>query len=279
VTGPELPAALLEQVPSLARATWSRLPGLSRGAWRASTGEGPALVVRAAGPVEAAATERAAASRVAPPFVAADAGWVVTGWVEAQHVGLLELSRPAVLAEVAQLLHRWHGVVLDVPARPLRAAREEYRTRAREVSPDVVEALASFEAAADRREARLVASPAGRVTGHLDVVANVLRTPQGLRLIDFEYVASTDPDRELGQLVWEGELSATSAARLVDAYWPDSGGRRQAHLDQVAGWAFVTGVTWTSWGASDPSLRPWTRRAFERLRHHWTLAGLVDDTP
>lgn len=277
MNGPSLPAALVNQVPSLDGASWSRLPGLSGGAWCATPTVGPALVVRGAGPLEAAAAEAAAARSVAPPFVAAGDGWLVTELVEARHVGVVELTRPTVLDEVAVVLRRWHGAPVPAPDRPLRAAREEYRLNARQVSPDVVEALAPFESAADRHEARLVSACAGPVTGHLDVTANLLRTAEGLRLIDFEYVARTDPNRELGQLVWEGELSKASARRLTATYWQGPDARSQ--LDQVAGWAFVTGVTWTLWGASDPSLRCWTRRTFERLRRHWTAVGVVDDTP
>ena len=63
---------------------------------------------------------------------------------------------------------------------------------------------------------------------HLDVMANVLSTDRGLRLIDFEYARSAPPARELGQLIWEGELDRRGADRLVSSYQPGAaGGRRR----------------------------------------------------
>jgi hypothetical protein len=182
-----------------------------------------------------------------------------------------------VLDDVAHLLYRWHRAPLEAPVRPLHVARATYRERAVIANPGAVRALEPWDASAGRREAQLLGRPAGQVTGHLDVAANLLRTPHGLRLIDFEYVASADPNRELGQLVWEAELTEASARRLTEAYWrPVGDGAR--HLPDVAAWAFVTGVTWTLWGAGDPGLALWTRRSAERLQRHWTRAA-VDDTP
>jgi hypothetical protein len=277
VTGPALPAALLAAVPDLRDATWSRLPGLSGGAWRADVRSGPACVARGAEPLEVEAARCAASLRVGPAVWGAAEGWLVTEHVAGPHVGTLELSRPAVLDEVAHLLYRWHRAPLEAPPRPLRVAREVYRERARVVDPGLVRALGPWDAAAARCEVELVQRPAGEVTGHLDVAANLLRTPHGLRLIDFEYVASADPNRELGQLVWEAELTEASAGRLTEAYWrPVGDGPR--YLADVAAWAFVAGVTWTLWGAGDPDLALWTRRSVERLRRHWARAA-VDDTP
>lgn len=274
---PSLPAALLAEVPDLRDATWSWLPGLSGGAWRAAVSSGPACVVRGAEPLEVAAARCAAALRVGPAVRGAADGWLVTEHVAGPHVGTLELSRPAVLDEVAHLLHRWHRAPLETPSRPLHGAREVYRERARVADPGLVQALDPWDAAAGRREVELLRRPAGEVTCHLDVAANLLRTPHGLRLIDFEYVASADPNRELGQLVWEAGLTEASAGRLTEAYWrPVGEGLR--HLPDVAAWAFVTGVTWTLWGAGDPGLALWTRRNVERLHRHWTRAA-VDDTP
>ena len=275
--GPALPDALLAAVPDLRDAAWSRLPGLSGGAWRADVRRGPTCVVRGAEPLEVGATRCAASLRVGPTVRGAAEGWLVTEHVAGPHVGTLELSRPTVLDEVAHLLYRWHRAPLEAPPRPLHVAREVYRERARMADPGLAQALAPWDAAAGRCEVDLLGRPSGAVTGHLDVAANLLRTPDGLRLIDFEYVAAADPNRELGQLVWEAELSDASARRLTEAYWRPVGDAARQLLD-VAAWAFVTGVTWTLWGAGNPGLALWTRRSAERLRRHWTRAAL-DDTP
>lgn len=274
---PPLPTSLLEAVPELGGATWAALPGLTSGAWRATAAGGTAFAVRRAEPLEEAASACAAAMRVGPEVRAAVGGWLVTELLDGTHVGVLELSRPPVIEEVAALLHRWHRASLELPARSLVEARETYRRQALDADPALVRALAPMIADADRRERELLRRPAAAVTGHLDVTANLLRTPQGLRLIDFEFAASTDPNRELGQLVWEAELSARSANRLVDAYWrPVDVGPR--HHADVADWTFVVGVTWTLWGAGQSGLRLWTRRSAERLRGHWAVAR-QHDTP
>ena len=277
MSGPSLPAALLDAVPDLRSATWSRLPGLSGGAWRADVEGGTPCVVRGAEPLEVTATRCAASLRVGAAVRGAAEGWLVTELVAGAHVSTLELSRPAVLDDVAQLLYRWHRAPLEAPERPLHVARAKYRERALAADPALVRAIEPWGAAAGRREAELLGRPAGQVTGHLDVAANLLRTPHGLRLIDFEYAASVDPNRELGQLVWEAELTEASARRLTEAYWRPVADHAR-HLSDVAAWAFVTGVTWTLWGAGDPGLALWTRRSAERLRRHWTQA-VVDDTP
>lgn len=278
MSAPPLPTSLLEAVPELREATWATLRGLTTGAWLATAPGGDAWAVRPAGSLEVMATEQAAALRVGPQVRAAAGGWLVTELLSGTHVGALELSRPPVLEEVAALLHRWHRAPLELPGRPLAEARQTYLRRVEGAESSLIQALAPLLAEADRRESKLVRRPAGAVTGHLDVAANLLRTPAGLRLIDFEYAASTDPNRELGQLVWEAELSARSAHRLTDAYWRPVEPPSRRHRGDVAGWAFVVGVTWTLWAAGQAGLRMWTRRSAERLRGHWATAG-QHDTP
>lgn len=278
MNGPPLPTSLLEAVPELRGATWAALPGLTTGAWRATAADGTAWVLRRTEPQEVAATEYAASMRVGPAVRAAVGGWLVTELLSGTHVGVLELSRPPVIEEVAALLYRWHRAPLELQTRPLAEAREMYRRQAVHVDAALVRTLAPLIADADRREKELLRRPASVVTGHLDVTANLLRTPQGLRLIDFEFAASTDPNRELGQLVWEAELSARSANRLVDAYWRPVAAMGSRHRTDVAAWTFVVGVTWTLWGAAQAGLGLWTRRSAERLRGHWAAAQ-PHDTP
>jgi thiamine kinase-like enzyme len=111
------------------------------------------------------------------------------------------------------------------------------------------------------------------VPAHLDVVANVLATQRGLRLIDFEYAAAASPARELGQVVWEAELDRQGLGRLVRAYGTGAGVAEEA----TAGWAWITGVTWTLWALArqdTPVLQQYARRSWERLQHYWAGTGV-----
>jgi thiamine kinase-like enzyme len=136
----------------------------------------------------------------------------------------------------------------------------------------VPKALKEDAVRADAWETELADASDCRLPAHLDVAANVLATPRGLRLIDFEYAAAADPARELGQVVWEAELDRPGLERLVHAYGPDTG----VAVEATAAWAWVTGVTWTLWATArraDPAFERYARRSWERLLHHWSRPG------
>jgi hypothetical protein len=231
---------------------------------------GPALVVRQASVREVLAARAAAAAEVGPGVVAAPEGWLAVEHLQGRHVSALELSRPAVLADLADVLRRWHATDLTLPDAPLGRARSRYLAGI--PSAGVPSALRLDVARADDWEAQLVDSGERRVPAHLDVVSNVLATPQGLRLIDFEYAAGADPARELGQVVWEAELDRPGLERLVGAYGPDNG----VTVAATALWAWITGVTWTLWAMTlqtDPVFDQYARRSWERLQRHWASPG------
>ena len=107
---------------------------------------------------------------------------------------------------------------------------------------------------------------------HLDVVANLIVTEAGLRLIDFEYAASADPARELGQVVWEAELDRAAAGRLVQAYDPN-GGVAETATDAVGlgHRRHLDGLGVCRRRPVEPAaLRA---RSWERLQSHWAVPG------
>jgi aminoglycoside phosphotransferase (APT) family kinase protein len=184
------------------------------------------------------------------------------------HLSVLELSRPQVLADLGRLLRRWHDSDVALPEASLMAARASYLAAV----PDgrLPAGLVSAAADADAVEAELTRGSLRHGPAHLDVVANLVVTDSGLRLIDFEYAASADPARELGQVVWEAELDRTAARRLVQAYAP-GGGVADTATDS---WAWVTGVTWTIWAFADAGgLQRYALRSWERLQSHWSSPG------
>ena len=270
MTVTHVPDDVAAAIPGAVDSTWSRLAGLTGGAWLMRPARGPAVVVRAASAQETLAAEAAAAANVGPRVVAAPEGWLAVEHLQGQHVSTLELSRPFVLAELADLLRRWHQTDLTLTEAPLRPARAAHLAGI--PSGAVPNDLKADASRADAWEARLEDASDCRVPAHLDVVANLLVTPRGMRLIDYEYAASADPARELGQVVWEAELDRQGLERLVRVYGADTG----VALEATAVWAWITGVTWTLWAMAhegDPVLERYAHRSWERLCRHWARPG------
>ncbi len=270
MTDAQVPDDVAAAIPEAAGSTWSWLAGLTGGAWLVRPVSGPALVVRQASGREVLVARAAAAADVGPEVVASPTGWLAVEHLEGRHVRAVELSRPTVLAELADLLRRLHQIDLTLTEAPLKSARAVYLAGIPRGT--VPTALRVDSALADSFETQLAESAVRRVPAHLDVVANVLETPRGLRLIDFEYAAAADPARELGQVVWEAELDRQESERLVRAYATDA----DVAVEATALWAWITGVTWTLWAMAcqgDPVFERYARRSFERLRRHWARPG------
>ncbi|MCZ3386095.1 MAG: phosphotransferase [Actinomycetia bacterium] len=268
MTDAPVPADVVASIPGAAGASWSRLASRSGAVWRVHRIFGPDVVVRVASDREVAAAAAAGAVDIGPAVFATPPGWLVVEHLKGRHVFSLELSRPTVLAELADLLARWHQAEVTLPEVPLAPARDAYRRGCPVgVLPD---GLASAMARAAAAEAILERASTHRVPSHLDVVANVLATPAGLRLIDFEYAAAADPARELGQVAWEAELDAHGARQLIGSY-----GGAEVVEDDVAAWAWISGVTWTIWALSRPDAEQWHQyaaRSWERVQRHWSHA-------
>jgi thiamine kinase len=266
VTPPPVPGVLIEEADLGAGATWTWLAGLGGGAWRVHRAAASDVVVRSASAVEQRAAAAAADAGVGPAVVAMTAEWLVVEYLAGTHLTALELSRPTVLSELAGLLRRWHSSAVSLPEVELSEARHRYLQG---VAPDrVPDGLLPAVVAADGMEQRLASTQPLRLPAHLDVTANVVATTAGLRLIDFEYAGAADPARELGQVIWEGQLDPAGADRLLDAYGPCEGVSTQS----VREWAWVTAVTWTLWALSrdqNASSRRYARRSVEQMNTFW----------
>jgi thiamine kinase-like enzyme len=214
--------------------------------------------------VHADASIAAAECGVGPRVIDYRDGWLVTEWLSGEHMTPVQLRRPQVLDELADLLSAWHASAVVLPASPLSKARRTYCQEA----PLRPEMLSAVEWADEAEQAMSPRQTPRDVPCHLDVVANVLATNEGLRLIDFEYAAAADPLRELGQAIWEAELDHRAAERFVHRY----AGAGDDHVAAAATWCAVAAVTWTAWGFAQgrPEMSRYARRSWERLRHHWS---------
>lgn len=262
----EVASSLVAALPRGTDATWSHLQGMGRGAWLVQRTDGVDVVVRQASECEERATRAAADVAVGPVVLASAEGWMATEHLAGVRVTALELGRPPCLEQLAALLRRLHSCDLLLPEAPLEEARGRYVARlgSARLPHDVLVAIGD----ADRLEQSLTAAHRSSVPAHLDVAANLLMTPSGLRLIDFEYAAAADPARELGQVIWEAELTRGGAQRLVSAY----GGEGVVTQVTAEAWAWITGVTWTVWALSlddNAVMQRYGRRSWERLRTFW----------
>ena len=263
------PASVLSAVGAELNAS---LPGLSRGAWLLTRRDGSEVVASLATETGVTATAAAAELEVGPAIVGYVDGWLITQRVVGHHLTPVELRRPPVLRDLGRLLARWHCAPVELKVARLALARQQYALRAGERLTPGLRRLIDW---ADEAEPTLTAQEVASVPAHLDVVANVLITPLGLRLIDFEYAAAVGPARELGQVIWEAELSESSASSLVNAYLHATSRTDLLGSDDLvaasATWSVVAGVTWTVWALSrpGPEMAQYSRRSLERLRAHW----------
>jgi len=269
VNGESPPAAVLSAVGAERNAS---LPGVSRGAWLLTRRDGSEVVASRATETDAAATAAAAELEVGPAIVGYVDGWLITERLVGHHLTPVELRRPPVLEDLGRLLARWHRAPVELKSARLSLARQRYALSAGERLTAGPRRLIDW---ADGAELELTAQEVAPVPAHLDVVANVLITPRGLRLIDFEYAAAAGAARELGQVIWEAELGESSASSLVNAYLratnPAGSSGRDDQVAASATWSLVAGVTWTVWALSRPGaeMARYSRRSLERLRHHW----------
>lgn len=197
--------------------------------------------------------------------MAAAEGWLAVEYLPGRPVSTLELGRPPALDALASLLRRLHGSDVMLPEAPLAPMRAAYLAAV--PAGRLPAGLLAHAEQADVLESELGRAWPRRVPAHLDVVANLVRTRGGMRLIDFEYAAATDPARELGQVVWEAELDRCGLRRLVRAYDAGAGVAEEA----TASWAQIAGVTWTLWALTaqdSPGLLQYARRSWERLQSY-----------
>jgi thiamine kinase-like enzyme len=181
---------------------------------------------------EAAANRCAARAGVAPEVAALldDPPCLVTRFIEGEAMGPEELRTPAALAEVAAALAAIHGCGETLAGRfdSFRLV-EEFAERARARGGEVPAAYGPAREAAARIERALPGE--APVPCHNDLLAaNFLRSPEGIRLVDWEYAGMGSRWFDLGNFAVNNELGAAEEEALLAAYFeePPSAGRLAA---------------------------------------------------
>ncbi len=210
---------------------------------------------------EEEAARAAAAQGVGPEVVAFVDGSLITRFVPGEPVA--DMSDPATLREVAALLRRVHGGP-PFPARfdSFRVV-EVYRDTAAEHGV-LAPGYAAAKETADRIERRLGPQPVRPCHNDL-LAANFIRSPDGIRIVDWEYAGMGDRFFDLANLAVNNELGPDGERELLVAYGEDD----SAHLTLMR---FMSDFREAMWGVVQRSVSEldfdfagYAEQHFERL--------------
>lgn len=200
---------------------------------------------------ERAAGELAARAGVGPAVVAMleEPACLVTEFVAGEPMSAAELREPGALAEVAAALRALHGREERLPV-TFSAFRivETYAERMAERGAEVPSSYEWALGAAHRIEAVLVGPEHEAVPCHNDLLsANFIRSPRGVRIIDWEYAGMNDRYFDLGNFAVNNELDEDQEAELLSAYFAAPASERR--LASLRLMRFMSDFREAMWGA------------------------------
>jgi thiamine kinase-like enzyme len=200
---------------------------------------------------ERVAGELAAAVGVGPEVVAMldDPACLVTRFVVGEPMSAEELRGAPVLAEVAAALRALHSSEERLPVE--FSGFRIVETYAARIAERGAEVPASYEwamGAAHRIEATLVGPEHEPVPCHNDLLsANFIRSPQGVRIVDWEYAGCGDRFFDLGNFAVNNDFDPSQEAELLAAYFESpASARRLASLRLMR---FMSDFREAMWGA------------------------------
>jgi thiamine kinase-like enzyme len=172
-------------------------------------------------PGEREANSLAAAVGVAPAVLAYldDPVVLVTEFVEGPTMEAEELREPRALEAVAAALRKIHGCgQIDARFDAFRLV-EDYAAATRSRGGEVPGAYERAHAAAARIEAAPALDGGAAVLCHDDLLAaNFIDTPEGIRIVDWEYAGMGNRWFDLGNFAVNNELGAAEEEAFLTAY-------------------------------------------------------------
>ncbi len=180
---------------------------------------------------ELAVLRSAAAAGLGPEVLYADpgAGILVTRYLAGETLGAAQIGKPDTLNEIAALLRRVHALPDPGVTYELAEAGELYLAAIRNPAlrsrgMELVEELAVLAAA----------TPSERRLCHMDPVAgNLIRTADGLRLVDWEFAVAGDPLFDLAAVIAYHDLGPAAALHLLRAWSGRVSPRRRQRLAEL----------------------------------------------
>jgi thiamine kinase-like enzyme len=200
---------------------------------------------------EKAAGELAARAGVGPAVVALldDPPCLVTEFVVGEPMPPEELREPGALAEVAVALRALHACEEQLPVEfsGFRVV-ETYAARMADRGAEVPRSYEWAATAAHRIEAVLVGPEHEPVPCHNDLLStNFIRSPQGVRILDWEYAGCGDRYFDLGNFAVNNELDEAQEAELLAAYFEAPASERR--LASLRLMRFMSDFREAMWGA------------------------------
>jgi thiamine kinase-like enzyme len=241
--------------------------------------DGEAYVLRIAGAdtellgidreAEHTAAQAAAEVGVGPEVVDFVEGSLITRFVQGRSVPPEELRSAECLRETAELLRRVH----EGPSFPTRfdsfRVVETYHRTAMERGVEVPAEFGPAKRRADEIERALGLRPEHPC--HNDLLnANFIRSPEGIRIVDWEYAGMGDRFFDLANFSVNHELSADESHLLLGAYFGEVREEDRAHLRAMR---FMSDFREAMWGVVqqgisnlDFDFEDYARRHFARLQ-------------
>lgn len=224
---------------------------------------------------ERAAGEAASRAGVGPEVVAMldDPPCLVTRFVAGEPMRPEELREPEAVAEVAAVLRTLHACEEQLPTSfsSFRVV-EAYAARMADRGATVPASYEWAASAALRIEAALEGPEHSPVPCHNDLLAaNFIRSPRGVRIVDWEYAGMGDRYFDLGNFAVNNELDAAGEAALLSAYFgAPASERRLAALRLMR---FMSDFREAMWGAVQSTISEldfdfadYSEKHFERMR-------------
>jgi thiamine kinase-like enzyme len=170
---------------------------------------------------EREANRLAAAAGVAPEVLAhlEDPVVLVTAFVEGPTLEAADLREPAALAAVAGALRRVHGCAgIEASFDAFRLV-EDYAAATRARGGLVPDSYEVAHAAAGRIESAPALSGSDTVLCHDDLLpANFIATPDGIRIVDWEYAGMGNRWFDLGNFAVNNELGPAEEEAFLTSY-------------------------------------------------------------
>ncbi len=171
---------------------------------------------------ERVASEAAARVGIGPEVEAMldDPPCLVTRFIVGEQMSAEQLREPTALAEVAAALRAIHGAgELPVSFDSFRIV-EEYAERATGRGTSLPADYEWGRSVASGIEAALSGPEHDPVPCHNDLLAaNFLRSPDGIRIVDWEYAGMGDRYFDLGNFAVNNDLDEAAETGLLDAYF------------------------------------------------------------
>ncbi|HEX2266468.1 MAG TPA: phosphotransferase, partial [Solirubrobacterales bacterium] len=198
---------------------------------------------------------------------------LVTEFVLGEPMQAPELREPETLAEVATALRSLHAREERLPTEfsSFRVV-ESYAARMADRGAEVPSSYEWAAAAALRIEAALVGPEHEPVPCHNDLLAaNFIRSPGGIKIVDWEYAGMNDRYFDLGNFAVNNELDEAQEAELLAAYFEaPASARRLASLRLMR---FMSDFREAMWGAVQSTISDldfdftsYCEKHFERMR-------------